>query len=90
MSTITTERKTEIIKEHAKHEGDTGSAEVQVALLTERINHLTEHFKTHKKDFAGRRGLLKLVGRRRHLLAYLRQVDIERYRAIIKALNLRK
>ena len=89
MSTITKDRKTDIIKNHAKHEGDTGSAEVQIALLTERINHLVEHFKTHKKDFAGRRGLLKLVGRRRHLLGYLRNRDIERYRAIIKALNLR-
>ena len=74
MSTITDARKNEIIKEHAKHEGDTGSAEVQVALLTDRINHLTEHFK---------------VGRRRRLLGYLRDIDIERYRALIKALNLR-
>lgn len=89
MSTITDARKNEIIKEHAKHEGDTGSAEVQVALLTDRINHLTEHFKTHKKDFAGRRGLLRMVGRRRRLLGYLRDIDIERYRALIKALNLR-
>ncbi len=89
MSTITDARKNEIIKEHAKHEGDTGSAEVQVALLTDRINHLTEHFKTHKKDFAGRRGLLRMVGRRRRLLGYLRTIDIERYRALIKALNLR-
>ena len=89
MSTITDARKNEIIKEHAKHEGDTGSAEVQVALITDRINHLTEHFKTHKKDFAGRRGLLRMVGRRRRLLGYLRDIDIERYRALIKALNLR-
>jgi len=89
MSTITDARKTDIIKDHAKHEGDTGSAEVQIALLTDRINHLTEHFKTHKKDFAGRRGLLKMVGSRRRLLGYLRNIDIERYRSIVKALNLR-
>ena len=84
------ERKSEIITEHAKHEGDTGSPEVQIGLLTERINHLTGHFQTHKKDFAGRRGLLKLVGQRRNLLNYLRNKDIERYRAIVKALGLRK
>lgn len=84
------ERKEEIIKEHGKHEGDTGCPEVQIALLTERINHLTGHFATHKKDFAGRRGLLKLVGQRRNLLNYLRVNDIERYREIVKALGLRK
>ncbi len=84
------EHKQEIIKKYATHEGDTGSPEVQIALLTERINHLTEHFKTHKKDFAGRLGLLKLVGQRRHLLAYVRKGDVERYRGIIKALGLRK
>ena len=83
-------RKTQIITDHAKHEGDTGSPEVQIALLTERINHLTGHFQTHKKDFAGRRGLLKLVGQRRNLLNYLRNKDIERYRAIVKTLGLRK
>lgn len=87
---VAKDRKTEIIKTHAKHEGDTGSPEVQVALLTERINELTEHFKTHAKDFAGRRGLLKLVGRRRNMLNYLRANDVERYRAIVKALGLRK
>lgn len=87
---ITKERKVEIIKEHEKHEGDTGSPEVQIALLTENINNMTEHFKTHKKDFAGRRGLLKMVGSRRNLLNYLRDVDVERYRAIVKALGLRK
>ncbi|MBI5093974.1 MAG: 30S ribosomal protein S15 [Candidatus Hydrogenedentes bacterium] len=87
---VTKDRKTEIIKTHAKHEGDTGSPEVQVALLTERINELTEHFKTHAKDFAGRRGLLKLVGQRRSMLNYLRNSDIERYRAIVKSLGLRK
>ncbi|MFO7974853.1 MAG: 30S ribosomal protein S15 [Candidatus Hydrogenedentota bacterium] len=86
----TKERKTQIITEHAKHEGDTGSAEVQIALLTERINYLTGHFQKHKKDFAGRRGLLKIVGRRRKLLNYLRNKDIERYRAIVKTLGLRK
>lgn len=90
MAAIAKERKTTIIKEHGKHDGDTGCAEVQIALLTERINHLTEHFKYHKKDFAGRRGLLKMVGRRRQLLAYLRKCDVERYRSIIQALNLRK
>ena len=84
------ERKLEIVKEHGQHEGDTGSAEVQIALLTERINHLTEHFKVHKKDFAGRRGLLRLVGRRRHLLAYVRGKDVDRYRAIVQTLGLRK
>jgi len=87
---ITKERKQEVIGKHAKHEGDTGSAEVQIALLTDRINHLTEHFKVHKKDFAGRRGLLRLVGRRRHLLNYVRSRDVERYRAIVAALGLRK
>ena len=87
---ITKERTQEIIGEHKKHEDDTGSPEVQIALLTEHINHLTEHFKKHKKDFAGRRGLLKMVGRRRNLLNYLRNVDIERYRSIVQALGLRK
>jgi len=87
---VTKERKTEVIKTHGAHEGDTGSAEVQIALLTERINDLTEHFKKHAKDFAGRRGLLKLVGKRRNLLNYARNCDVERYRAIVKALGLRK
>jgi len=90
MTCITKERKAEIINEHAKHEGDTGSPEVQIALLTERINHLTEHFKDHAKDFAGRRGLLKLVGQRRNLLNYLRKKDINRYRELIQTLGLRK
>lgn len=90
MSTLTKERKTEIIKSNAAHEGDTGSAEVQIALLTARINDLTEHFKAHPKDFAGRRGLLKLVGRRRNLLNYVRNQDIERYRTMVKNLGLRK
>ncbi len=87
---ITKDRKTEIVKEYGKDENDTGSTEVQIALLTENINNLTEHFKTHKKDFAGRRGLLKMVGQRRNKLDYLRSVDIERYRAVVKALGLRK
>ena len=82
--------KKKIIEEHKKHDGDTGSPEVQIALLTERIVDLTEHFKTHKKDYHSRRGLLKLVGRRRKLLDYLKKKDIERYRAIIKKLGLRK
>jgi small subunit ribosomal protein S15 len=87
---ITKDRKQAIIKEHGKAEGDTGSPEVQIALLTERINYLTEHFKAHPKDFGGRRGLLKLVGRRRHLLDYVRRQNVERYRAIVQALGLRK
>jgi small subunit ribosomal protein S15 len=90
MSAITKEKKEEVIKSHARHEGDTGSPEVQIALLTQRINHLTEHFSVHKKDFAGRRGLLKLVGRRRNLLNYVRKNDVERYRAIVQKLGLRK
>lgn len=87
---FTKEQKQSTIGKFAKHEGDTGSPEVQVALLTDRINHLTEHFKVHKKDFAGRRGLLKMVGQRRNLLNYLRACDVERYRTIIKELGLRK
>ena len=90
MSTLTKDRKNEIIKTHAGHEGDTGSAEVQIALLTARINDLTEHFKVHAKDFAGRRGLLKLVGRRRNLLNYVRNQNVEHYRKIVKDLGLRK
>ena len=88
--TVTKERKAAIVKEHAKHEGDTGSPEVQIALLTESIDSLTGHFKIHKKDFAGRRGLLQQVGQRRNLLNYLRNNDIERYRAIVNALGMRK
>jgi len=84
------EQKQAIIAKHATHEGDTGSPEVQIALLTARINHLTEHFKVHKKDHHSRRGLLQMVSNRRSLLNYLKDVDIERYRAIIAALNLRK
>jgi small subunit ribosomal protein S15 len=82
--------KEEIMKKYARHEGDTGSPEVQIALLTERINHLNDHLKIHKKDHHSRRGLLMMVGKRRGLLNYLIKQDIERYRAIIKALNLRK
>lgn len=79
-----------IIKEYARHEGDTGSPEVQIALLTHRINHLNEHTKEHKKDHHSKRGLLKMVGRRRNLLKYLTKVDIERYRSIIARLGIRK
>ena len=82
--------KQEIIEKYARHEGDTGSPEVQIALLTERINHLNEHLKLHKKDHHSRRGLLKMVGQRRGLLNYLKEKDIERYRAILASLNLMK
>ena len=87
---LVTEKKKDIIGKFRVHETDTGSPEVQIALLTERINHLNEHLKLHKKDFHSRRGLLKMVGQRRGLLNYLREKDIERYRAIIASLNLRK
>ena len=87
---MTKEQKTAIIKEYAKHEGDTGSPEVQIALLTFRINSLTEHLKVNKKDHHSRRGLLMMVGQRRNLLAYLQKNDIERYRAIIARLGIRK
>jgi len=83
-------KKTGIIEQYAVNEHDTGSPEVQVALLTERINHLTEHLKIHKKDHHSRRGLLKMVGKRRGLLNYLKNTEIERYREVIKSLNLRK
>ena len=82
--------KSEIIAAYAQHEGDTGSPEVQIALLTERINHLNEHLKEHPHDKHSYRGLLKMVGRRRNLLAYLRSKDVERYRALIAKLGLRK
>lgn len=82
--------KQDIIAKYATHEGDTGSPEVQVALLTERINHLTEHLKTHKKDHHSRRGLLKMVGQRRGLLNYLMKKDITRYRELIAKLEIRK
>ncbi|MDP4118716.1 MAG: 30S ribosomal protein S15 [Bacillota bacterium] len=84
------EEKQAIIKEFAIHEGDTGSPEVQIAVLTSRINSLNEHLKAHKKDNHSRRGLLKMVGQRRGLLQYLTKVDIERYRAIVEKLGLRK
>ena len=82
--------KAEIIKEYATHEGDTGSPEVQIAILTARINHLTEHLKTHKGDHHSRRGLLMMVGKRRGLLDYLKKKDLEGYRALIEKLGLRK
>ena len=82
--------KSATMSEHRHHDTDTGSPEVQVALLTERINHLTEHLKTHKKDHHSRRGLLKLVGRRRRLLDYLNDNDVERYRSLIAKLGLRR
>ena len=84
------EEKTAIIKEYAMHEGDTGSPEVQIAVLTKRINDLTDHLRTHNKDHHSRRGLLKMVGQRRNLLNYLIKVDIERYRSIIAKLGIRK
>ncbi|MBQ8923967.1 MAG: 30S ribosomal protein S15 [Lachnospiraceae bacterium] len=87
---ITTEQKKEIIEKYGRSEGDTGSPEVQVALLTARINDLNEHFKVHPKDHHSRRGLLKMVGQRRNLLAYLKSKDIERYRKLIEQLGLRK
>jgi small subunit ribosomal protein S15 len=82
--------KADTIGEHRQHDTDTGSPEVQIALLTDRINHLTEHLKVHKKDHHSRRGLLMLVGRRRRLLDYLRRNDVERYRALIAKLGLRR
>ena len=87
---LTKEAKQEIIQKYAVHEGDTGSPEVQIAILTNRINYLTEHLKAHKKDHHSRRGLLKMVGHRRRLLSYLNKKDITRYREIIAQLNLRK
>ena len=86
---MTKERKAEIMQQFATHEGDTGSPEVQIALLTERINHLSEHLKLNKKDHHSRRGLLQMVGRRRGLLNYLKEKDIERYRKLIAELGLR-
>ena len=87
---ITTARKADVIKTYAVKTGDTGSPEVQVALLTERINELSEHFKTHKKDHHSRRGLLKIVSQRRRLLDYLRRYDAGRYQALIERLGLRR
>ncbi len=88
--TITAERKSALLKEHATAKGDTGSPEVQVALLTERINNLTEHFRTHAKDHHSRRGLLKMVSSRRQLLDYLKNKDAKRYSALIAKLGIRK
>lgn len=87
---ITQEKKQELISKHQLHESDTGSPEVQIALLTERINHLTEHLKKHKQDHHSRRGLLKMVGKRRRLLNYLKDTTPERYRNIVSRLGLRK
>ena len=87
---VTKEAKTNIIKKHRRNELDTGSPEVQVALLTNRINELTEHFKTHAKDVHSRRGLLKLVGQRRRMLEYLKNKDVSRYKALIADLGIRK
>lgn len=81
--------KTEIIKKYARHEGDTGSPEVQIAVLTKRINDLTEHLRTNQKDHHSRRGLLKMVGHRRNLLVYLYNKDVERYRSLVKKLGIR-
>jgi small subunit ribosomal protein S15 len=87
---LTKDRKTEIIDRFKKHDVDTGSPEVQIAILSERISVLTEHFKTHAKDHHSRRGLLKMVGHRRRLLNYLQKQDVERYRAVVKDLGLRR
>ena len=87
---LTKDRKTEVIGSYRTHESDTGSPEVQVAILSERINYLTEHFKSHAKDHHSRRGLLKLVGQRRRLLDYLKQKDAERYADLIRKLGIRK
>jgi small subunit ribosomal protein S15 len=88
--TLTVEQKQEIVSKHGKDTTDTGSAEVQIALLTARVNELTEHLRTHKKDHHSRRGLLMLVGKRRRLLNYLQRTDLDRYRALIKELGLRR
>jgi small subunit ribosomal protein S15 len=88
--TVTAARKQEIISDNARQSGDTGSPEVQVAILTERIRNLTEHFKGHHKDNHSRRGLLMMVNKRRSLLAYLKKIDVERYNALIQKLGLRK
>ncbi|WP_075617567.1 30S ribosomal protein S15 [Paenisporosarcina indica] len=87
---ITQERKNELIAEYRIHESDTGSADIQIAVLTEDINNLTEHLRTHKKDHHSRRGLLKMVGRRRSLLTYLRENEVSRYRELITKLGLRR
>ncbi len=90
MSALHTEKKAEIISKFKQHDSDTGSPEVQIALISERITYLTDHFQTHKKDHHSRRGLLKLVSKRRHMLDYLKKCDVERYRVIIRELGIRK
>jgi len=90
MAVLETEKKQEVIKKFQGHEKDTGSAEVQIALLTTRIIYLTEHFRSHKKDFHSRRGLLKIVNQRRKMLEYLKSKDVARYKKILQELNLRK
>lgn len=87
---ISNEKKNEIMKKYARHEGDTGSAEVQIAVLTADINELNDHIRSHKKDYTSQRGLMKKIGHRRNLLAYLRKTDIQRYRELIKSLGLRR
>lgn len=87
---ISNEKKNKIMKKYARHEGDTGSAEVQIAVLTADINELNDHIRSHKKDYASQRGLMKKIGHRRNLLAYLRKTDIQRYRELIKSLGLRR
>lgn len=87
---LATEKKQEIINNFKKHEGDTGSPEVQIAILSERITYLTEHFKVHKKDHHSRRGLLKLVGQRRRMLDYLKSKDLDRYKVVIERLGIRR
>ena len=87
---ISNEKKNEIMKKYARHEGDTGSAEVQIAVLTADINELNDHIRSHKKDYASQRGFMKKIGHRRNLLAYLRKTDIQRYRELIKSLGLRR
>ncbi|MBM7705420.1 30S ribosomal protein S15 [Chryseomicrobium aureum] len=87
---ITKERKNELINEYRTHESDTGSPEIQIAMLTEEINSLNEHLRTHKKDHHSRRGLFKMVGRRRNLLKYLRETEVQRYRELIAKLGLRR
>ena len=90
MSTLTAERKLEIVAKFGRGDNDTGSTEVQVALLTERINHLTEHLRAHSKDHHSRRGLLMMVGKRRRLLRYLERADLDRYRTVVSDLGLRR
>ncbi|GBD92084.1 30S ribosomal protein S15 [bacterium BMS3Abin04] len=87
---ITNEKKLELVKQFGKNEKDSGTAEVQIAILTERINSLRDHFSNHKKDHASRRGLMKMVGKRRRLLDYLKRKEIQRYRTVIKQLGIRK